>query len=136
MQPTIIPTLRYRNARSAINWLCDTFGFEEHLVVASDDGRIEHAQLTYGNGMIMLSSARDDDFGKLQAPPGSSDEVVCLSPYIIVQGIDEHFQHAVDAGAKIVMPLTAEDYGGKNYSCRDPEGHLWNFGSYDPWAST
>ena len=132
MNATIIPTLRYRDARAAISWLCDAFGFKEHLVVPGDDDRIEHAQLTFGNGMIMLGSARDDDFGKLQAPPDSPDAVVCQSPYIIVAAIDEHYRVAVEAGARIVMPLTAEDYGGKNYSCRDPEGYLWNFGSYDP----
>ena len=136
MAPTIIPILRYRDAPSAIQWLCSAFGFKEHLVVPGEDDQIEHAQLTFGNGMIMLSSVRDDDFGKLQAPPASSDAMVCQSPYIIVQAIDEHYRHAVEAGAKIVMPLTAEDYGGKNYSCRDPEGYLWNFGSYDPWATT
>lgn len=136
MKSTIIPTLRYQDAQSAINWLCNAFGFKEHLVVRGDDGRIEHAQLTFGNGMIMIGSARDDEFGRLQAPPASSDAVVCQSPYIIVRAIDEHYRDAVQAGAKIVMPLTAEDYGGKNYSCRDPEGYLWNFGSYDPWAAT
>ena len=136
MSPSIIPTLRYHDAPSAISWLCKTFGFKEHLVVPGDDGQIRHAQLTFGNGMIMLGSARDDDFGKLQAPPGSLDAVVCQSPYIVVPEIDDHYQHAVAAGAEIVMPLTAEDYGGKNYSCRDPEGYLWNFGSYDPWAES
>lgn len=136
MQPTIIPTLRYNDAQAAIEWLRDTFGFKEHLVVRGDDDRIEHAQLTFGNGMIMLGSVRDDDFDKLQAPPGASDAVVCQSPYIIVREIDEHYRKAVEAGAVIVMPLTDEDYGGKNYSCRDPEGYLWNFGSYDPWEAT
>ncbi|MEM1176196.1 MAG: VOC family protein [Pseudomonadota bacterium] len=136
MHPTIIPTLRYHDARAAIDWLCDALGFEEHLVVSGDNGEVRHAQLTFGNGMIMLGSARDDEFGKLQAPPDSSDAVVYQSPYIIVSAIDEHYRRAVEAGAKIVMPLTAEDYGGKNYSCRDPEGYLWNFGSYDPWADT
>ena len=53
----------------------------------------------------MLASARDDDFGRLQAPPGSTDAVVCQSPYIIVEAIDEHYSDAVNAGARIVMPL-------------------------------
>ena len=136
MKPTIIPTLRYNDAQAAIEWLCNAFGFEQHLVVRGENDRIEHAQLTFGNGMIMLGSARDDEFGKLQAPPNSDDPIVCQSPYIIVTEIDEHYRNAVDAGATIVMPLTAEDFGGKNYSCRDPEGFLWNFGSYDPWADT
>ncbi len=134
MNSVIIPTLRYRDARSAIDWLCKAFGFSEHVVVDGDNGSIRHAQLTLGDAMIMLGSVRDDDFGKLQVPPSSTDAAVTQSPYIVVAEIDAHYRNAVAAGAQIVMPLTAEDYGGKNYSCRDPEGHLWNFGSYDPWA--
>ena len=135
MNSNIIPTLRYRDAPAAIEWLCRAFGFEEHLVVPGDDDQIAHAQLTIGNGMIMLGSARDDEFGELQAPPPSPDATVSQSPYIVVEAIDEHYRHAVESGARIVMPLKKEDYGGKAYSCRDPEGYLWNFGSYDPWAT-
>ena len=131
---TIIPTLRYRDAVTAIDWLCRAFGFEKYLVVPGDDGGIAHAQLVYGNGMIMLGSARDDSFGKLQAPLSTVDGPVSQSPYIIVQNdLDEHHKQAVAAGAQIVMPPEDQDYGGRLYSCRDPEGNLWNFGSYDPW---
>ena len=66
---TVIPTLRYRDAPAAIEWLCRAFGFEKHLVVPGDDGTIAHAQLVFGNGMIMLGSARDDEFGRLKQPP-------------------------------------------------------------------
>jgi uncharacterized glyoxalase superfamily protein PhnB len=37
------------------------------------------------------------------------------------------------AGAEIVMEVEDQDYGGRLYSCLDPEGHLWSFGTYDPW---
>lgn len=130
---TIIPTLRYRDAVAAIDWLCDAFGFEKHLVVSDDDGGIAHAQLVFGNGMVMLGSARDDAFGKLQAPLSSSEAPVPQSPYIIVRDVDAHHARAMAAGAKIVMPPEDQDYGGRLYNCRDPEGNLWNFGSYDPW---
>ena len=84
--------------------------------------------------MIMLGSDRDDEFGRLQKPPSGLKEVVSQSPYIIVKDVDKHYERAVAAGAEIVMPLKDEDYGGRGYSCRDPEGCLWSFGSYDPWA--
>ncbi len=61
---TVIPGLRYADAATAIESLCRAFGFERHLVVPSEDGTIAHAQLTFGNGMIMLGSARDDDYGQ------------------------------------------------------------------------
>ncbi|MCB1578405.1 MAG: glyoxalase, partial [Xanthomonadales bacterium] len=57
---TIIPALRYRDAPAAIEWLCKAFGFEKHGVYADDAGGIAHAQLTFGNGMIMLSTANDN----------------------------------------------------------------------------
>ncbi|MEL6277205.1 MAG: VOC family protein [Bacteroidota bacterium] len=129
-----MPTLRYRDAAAAIEWLCQAFGFEQHLVVPGENGAIAHVQLVFGNGMIMLGSARDDEFGGLQQPPSSVDSVVMQSPYIVVEDVDEHYARAISAGAKVVMPLKDEDYGGRLYSCRDPEGFLWNFGSYDPWS--
>ena len=130
---TIIPTLRYRDAASAIDWLCKAFGFEAHLVVPGEGGAIAHAQLVRGNGMIMLGSAGDDEFGRLQQPLDRPDAPVSQSPYIIVADVDAHHATAVAAGAQVVMAPKDEDYGGRGYSCRDPEGNLWNFGSYDPW---
>ena len=130
---TIIPTLRYRDAARAIDWLCKAFGFRPHLVVPGDGGTIAHAQLVLGNGMIMLGSPRDDEFGRLQQPLERVDAPVSQSPYIIVADVDAHHAAAVAAGAQVVMAPKSEDYGGRGYSCRDPEGNLWNFGSYDPW---
>ena len=103
------------------------------VIVEDDAGGIAHAQLRFGNGMIMLGSARDDEFGHLQQPPSAG--AVTQSPYIVVADIDDHYARAVAAGAKIAIEIKDEDYGGRVYSCRDPQGHLWNFGDYDPWQS-
>jgi uncharacterized glyoxalase superfamily protein PhnB len=130
---TVIPTMRYSDAKAAIDWLCDAFGFTAHLVVVDGDGGVAHAQLIFGNGMIMLGSARDDEFGRLQRPP--TTDTVTQSPYIIVADINEHYARAVAAGATITIEIKDEDYGGRGYSCRDPQGHLWSFGSYDPWQA-
>ena len=130
----IVPTLRYRDAAAAIDWLCEAFGFERHLVVPGEGGRIVHAQLVCGNGMIMLGSAGDDEFDRLQKPPADVGGVGTQSPYIIVPDADAHYERAKAAGARIVYEIRDEDYGGRGYSCLDPEGHLWNFGTYDPWA--
>jgi uncharacterized glyoxalase superfamily protein PhnB len=131
---SIIPTVRYRDAPAAIEWLCRAFGFEKHLVVPGDGNTIAHAQLTYRNGMIMLGSARDDEFGRLQKTTAEVGGTGTQSPYVIVPDADAHHARAVAEGAEIVYPLKDEDYGGRGYSCRDPEGHLWSFGTYDPWA--
>ena len=65
----IIPGMRYRDAPAAIEWLCKAFGFEKRLVVPGEGGTIRHSQLTLGNGMIMVGTAREDEFGKLLAVP-------------------------------------------------------------------
>lgn len=130
----VIPGLRYNDAAAAIEWLCQAFGFEKHLVVPGEHGSIAHAQLTFGNGMIMLGSARDDEFGRLVKPPRDLGGCGTQSPYIIVEDADKHYARAVAAGAKIVIDIKDEDYGGRGYSCMDPEGHVWNFGTYDPWG--
>lgn len=129
----IIPTLRYQDAQSAIECLCEAFGFKKHLVIQGDNNSIAHAQLTLGNAMIMLSSATNDDYGKLIQTPKNLNGVNTQAPYIIVEDIDEHYKKAVEAGVDIVIEIKDEDYGGRGYTCRDLEGNLWNFGSYNPW---
>lgn len=133
MSSTIIPTLRYRDAGKMITWLCRAFGFSRKAVYENDNGGIAHAQLVLGNGMIMLSSRQTDEFGTQQTVPDRG-RAVTQSPYIIVEDPDAVFKSARKAGAKIVMDIADWDHGGRGFSCRDPEGHLWNFGSYDPWA--
>ncbi|HUI26777.1 MAG TPA: VOC family protein [Candidatus Kryptonia bacterium] len=118
-----------------MEWLCRAFGFEKRLVVPGENGTVAHAELTFGNGMIMLGSARDDGFGKLVKPPRDLGGIGSQSAYIIVADADAHYRRAVAAGAKIVMDIEDKGHGGRGYTCRDPEGHVWNFGTFDPWAS-
>jgi len=131
----VIPTMRYHDASAAIEWLCKAFGFEKCLVVPGENGTIVHAQLVFGNGMIMLSSAQRNEFDRLVRSPRDLGGVGSQSPYIIVEDADEHYGRAVAAGAEIVVDIKDEDYGGRGYSCRDPEGHVWSFGTYDPWIA-
>ncbi|MEM9555439.1 MAG: VOC family protein [Acidobacteriota bacterium] len=132
---TVIPCLRYRDAPAAIDWLCEHFGFEKHLVVPNDDGTIAHAQLRFGGGMIMLGSVLDDEteFGRLMRQPDEIGGAETQSAYVVVPDADVVYTRAQDAGAEIVLEIKDEDYGGRGFSCRDLEGHLWSFGTYDPW---
>ena len=130
---TVIPCLRYRDAQAAIEWLCQVFGFEQQFVAANDDGSIAHAQLTFGNGMIMLGSATDSEFGRLMKQPDEIGGAETQCAYLIVSDADAVYARAKAAGAEIVMEIKDENYGGRGFSCRDLEGHLWNFGTYDPW---
>ena len=132
---TIIPCLRYRDAPKAIEWLCRTFGFEKQLVVPNADGTIAHAQLSFGNGMIMLGSVLEveTEFGRLIKQPDEIGGFETQSAYVVVSDADAIYARAKAAGAEIVIEIKDEDYGGRDFSCRDLEGHLWNIGTYDPW---
>ena len=129
----IIPGMRYRNAPAAIDWLCNAFGFEKHLVVPSDNATIAHAQLTFGGGMIMLGSIRDNEFSKNMKQPDEVGGAETQSCYVVVPDTDAHYARAKAASAQILIEIHDEDYGGRGYACRDLEGHIWYFGSYDPW---
>jgi uncharacterized glyoxalase superfamily protein PhnB len=130
--PTTIPFLRYADAPAAIRFLVAAFGFEEKLVVPGEDGAIAHAELTFGKGMVMLGSERrDDDFG-MRSPKelGGANQGV----YIVVDDPDALYERANRAGAEIQMKPTDQDYGSRDFVARDPEGNIWSFGTYDPFA--
>ena len=129
----VMPTMRYQDAPAAIEWLCRAFGFEKHLVVPGENGTIVHAQLVFGNGMIMLSSASDDEWGRIVKPSRALGGATG-APYVIVSDVDAHHARAVAAGAEIIDPPQDKEYGGRGYGCRDCEGQPWFFGSYDPFA--
>jgi uncharacterized glyoxalase superfamily protein PhnB len=135
---TVIPGLRYHDAPAAIEWLCRAFGFEKKLVVPGDkSGTIAHAQLAFRNGMIMLSSPHSrggNEYDKLVRPPRDLGGVCSQGLYVVVEDADQHYARALAAGAEIVMDIVDQDYGGRGYTCRDPEGNVWSFGTYDPWA--
>jgi uncharacterized glyoxalase superfamily protein PhnB len=133
----IILSIGYRDAKAAIKWLCQAFDFTQDAVYETEEGKVAHAELTYKGNMIMLgSSDRGSEFSRLIRHPGEIGGFVTQSPYIIIDDseIDAHYEKAKKYGADILMELESQDYGGKNYTCRDPEGHIWNFGSYDPWV--
>ena len=130
---TVIPALQYQDARAAIDFLCTAFGFEKKAVYEGEGGTIAHAELTLGNGMIMLGSVNESAYGKLLKRPRDAGGVT-MGVYAIVDDVDAHFARAKAAGAVIAREPVTQDYGGRDYIAKDPEGHVWTFGSYDPWT--
>jgi uncharacterized glyoxalase superfamily protein PhnB len=129
----IIPTYRYKDAPSAIAFLCDAFGFEKQVVYEGKDGRIDHAQLRLGPHYIMLGSASDDPNYPAKTPAelgGTTGGV-----YVVLErdeDVDAHCERARAAGAKIISEPNSPDYGGRVYGAVDTEGYLWSFGGYRP----
>ena len=132
----MIPGIRYRNAMAMIDWLCETFGFEKQAVYTGPGDIVMHAQLTFGNGMIMVSSV--DNGTEAASVMKQEDEIggaETQTPYLVVADCDAMYAHAKAAGAKIVILFESKDYGDKAFSCSDPEGHIWHIGAYNPLES-
>ncbi|WP_436759178.1 VOC family protein [Streptosporangium sp. V21-05] len=113
---TVYPLVSYRDAGKAIDWLVQAFGFEVHQLVTDPDGGVRHGELTVGTGMIMTSTGE----------PGGP------GIYVVVDDPDAHHAGAVTAGAEITRGLADQDYGSRDYACKDPEGNDWYFGTYRP----
>jgi len=132
---TVIPALRYRNAPAAIDWLCQVIGFERHAVYETEPGVIGHAELALNGGMIMLGSAKDDEHSRSYKSPDELDGQETSSVYVVVPDADAIHARAVASGATILRPLQDTPYGSREFAVRDPEGHSWSIGTYDPWAA-
>jgi uncharacterized glyoxalase superfamily protein PhnB len=123
--PTVFPTLSYDDANAAIDFLVEAFSAERHAVYSGDDGTIQHAELRFGNGIVMLGSAA----GEAQATSGRGGGI-----YIAVADPDAHCAHARAAGAEIARDLYDTEYGSREYNAKDHEGNSWYFGTYQPFA--
>lgn len=127
--PSVIPFLRYQEAKVAIEWLAAAFGFRRETVYEGPDGSIAHAVMSIGSGRIMLGSAKNDKLGiKTPRELGAVSQGV----YVYIADVDAHYQQAKQQGAEIVLPISDTDYGSREYTARDLEGNLWSFGNYLP----
>lgn len=101
-----------------------------------DGDTVHHAELVYGRGMVMLGSAGGDSvWGRAIVQPDEIGLRETQSACVIVADADAHYARATAAGAQVVIDIADQDYGGRGYACRDLEGHLWWFGTYDPWLA-
>ena len=124
----LFPTLRYQDPRMAIGWLADAFGFTAHFV-AEEVGHVVHAQLRLGDQLIMLGPDHAGDRYGMHSPLVLNGTNQCV--YIALDsGIDEACETARAAGAEIITEPYDTAYGSREFSCRDPEGHIWSVGSY------
>jgi len=131
--PRISSALWYPDASKAIDWLCRAFDFEVRLKVEGDGGRIEHSELTYGEGVIMVGSAAEkrEKFPFMRSPSevgGGNTQTL----FVYVDDVEAHCAKARAAGAEIVVEPKTSDYGeeywsDRGYECVDPGGHHWWF---------
>ncbi|HME39889.1 MAG TPA: VOC family protein [Steroidobacteraceae bacterium] len=131
--PRLSSSVFYQDAAAAIDWLCDAFGFEVRLKVEGENGRIEHSELSYGEGLIMVGQEAPDSerlWKRHMRSPKSLDGNGTQSIMFFVDDALTHCDHARARGAHIVEEPATHDYGedywaDMSYGARDPEGHLW-----------
>lgn len=119
----LYPSLRYKDAKAAHQWLQDAFGFEPVALYEDDSGNVAHAEMRWGTDLIMFGTARDDRYG---------DRVGQGLIYATCDDPDAPYARATAAGAEVTMGLTDQDYGSRDFAVRDLEGNQWNFGTYEP----
>lgn len=125
--PSIYPTLVYTDAKAAIQQLTEAFGFTQVAAYEGEDGAVMHAELSYGNGMVMLGSKGTGSvFDKAMRGAGPT------GVYVVVDDVDAHHRRAAEHGVEILMEPTDQDYGSRDYMARDAEGNVWSFGTYTP----
>lgn len=119
--PRITPYLLYEDLSSTVDWLINAFGFTERFRMPGPDGKITHAEVQLGDGVIMMGCPGPDY--KNPKHLGASTSLI----YVYVEDVDAHYQHAKAAGAKITEEPEDQFYGDRRYAAEDPEGHVWNF---------
>ncbi len=131
-----IPAMSYKDANAAVDFLTKAFGFKEHFVYRDEKKFVHHAELSLGNALVMIGPQRtESEFGKMIGTPAQANGLNTQTTYIIIDEVDDHYKNAKINGAEIVMDIKDEDYGGRGYSCKDLEGYIWSFGSYNPYES-
>ncbi|MEI9980929.1 MAG: glyoxalase [Edaphobacter sp.] len=135
---TIVPSLRYRDALAAIDWLMRAFGFEKQAVyLGPDNTTVMHAQLTFGNGMVMLGSVDNGgEAARFMVQPTRSASARPRASASSSPTPTPSTPPQEAAGATMALDIRDMDYGGRAFTCRDLEGHLWSIGTYDPWDTS
>lgn len=118
-----IPILVCADIEAEHSYLVKAFGLEPGELVRGGDGAAVHGEIRAGDRTIWLHHESDEY--RLGSPraTGSASGMIAL----LVDDVDSHFTMAEEQGADIVYEPVDQPYGYREYSARDPEGHLWSF---------
>jgi uncharacterized glyoxalase superfamily protein PhnB len=131
--PRISTALYYEDAAKAIDWLCRAFGFEVRLKVEGEGGRIEHSELLFGDGVIMVGDVRSKpDKYPHRRSPRQVGGINTQNMMVYVDDVEAHSKRARAAGAILHAEPKTTDYGeeywsDRGYECEDIGGHHWWF---------
>ena len=119
----IVPYLNYADPKTAAEFLCRAFGFEQGLIFEAPDGSVGHCELQLGGETFMLAGEFAE--GGLSSPKALGG--VHASVLVYVDDVDAHYQQAKAEGAQIVQEPAEQFYGDRTYRALDTEGVGWDF---------
>jgi PhnB protein len=119
--PDLLPYICVSPATEAIAWYHDVFGAVETIRYTGDDGRIGHAEMRFGNAMIMLS----DPYPELDVKSPRDLGGTPVTLHLTVPDVDAVREKAAAAGAIIRREPEDQEYGARSMALRDPFGHRW-----------
>ena len=122
---TVTPYLIVTDGARAIDFYKRAFGAQELLRLDGPDRKVAHAELKIGDSIIMLS---EEMSGHTRSPQSLGGTAVDIMLY--VKDVDQAFNQAVAAGAKITMPLSDMFWGDRYGQVTDPFGHSWSLATH------
>lgn len=129
MSQRIVPYLYYEDGSTAVDFLCNVFGFQERIVTRRGDGSLLHAEVGIHDDVVMLGTPVDDSGAPKSQKELRETGIRHGSVMCFVDDIDAHYETTRAGGAEILSELRQQDYGPRSYSAADPEGHVWHFSS-------
>ncbi|CAN5325479.1 VOC family protein [soil metagenome] len=124
-RPSLSSALSYRDNRAALAWLEAAFGFEPSMVILDDKETILHAEMRFGDGLIMVG----EEWSANRKSPASLGGACTQTVHVhLEQDLDAHCARARAAGVVIEQEPETQFYCDRTYRAVDPEGHVWTFG--------
>lgn len=126
-RPAFVPAVFYKEPRAALEWLETAFGFRRTMVIADPEGRIAHAEMRLGSGLVYVGGEWSDFAVSAASVEGRNTQTVHVH---LEAGLEAHCERARQAGATILMEPADQFYGDRSYRVGDLEGHVWTFSQF------
>ena len=120
LKPTFVSRVPYQDRGAGLAWLEGAFGFAPVTVAKDSEGRVVHAEMRFGNGLIVLGS----EWGEIVSPASAGGTNTQTISVELEAGLDAHCERARAAGGENLGRTAGPVHGDRTYRVKDPEGHI------------
>ena len=125
---TVTTYLIQRDTKRALEFYGKAFGAETRVLMPGPGGKIMHAEIKIGDSIVFMTDENPMMSADHKAPQTAG--CVTASTFLYVPDVDTVFKKAVDAGAKVVMPVADQFWGDRFGKLTDPFGHHWGVATH------